>query len=243
MASPTDLKETQRKELELWKKWKDNGQKPEDLKPLMQSFRPVIRTQANLLANRADLPPAAVHAEFQKQFVKAVQTYDPSKGTQLGSWVHTNLKRGKAQRWVSTYQDPLRVQENRYYKTGIWDNAFANLKDQLGREPTTREMSEELGWSESEAGRMESEKRKTFFGGSEGFDPVSVVPSKESDALKMVRYTLTPDELQVFDHLGGYYGKPQLRPGEIAKKFGYSPSKVSRIKNSITKKLEEYLEE
>jgi DNA-directed RNA polymerase specialized sigma subunit len=243
MADAPDLRETQRKELDLWKKWKDNGQKPEDLKPLMQSFKPVIRKQANAWASRADLPPQAVHAAFQKQFVQALQTYDPDKGAKLGSWVTTNLHHGKAQRWISTYQDPLRVQENRYYKMGMWDNAFANLKDQLGREPSTREIAEHLGWSESETGRMEAEKRKTVFGSSSGFDPTAVTPSKESDALKMVRYNLNPQELQVFDYLGGYYGKPQLRPGEIAKKLNLNPSKVTRIKNAISKKLGEYLEE
>lgn len=243
MAGKSDLRKTQIKELDLWKKWKENGENPEDLKPLLHSFRPLIRKHANFWANRADLPPQSVHVAFQKQFVSALQTYDPNKGAKLGSWVTTNLSKGKAQRWVSTYQDPLRVQENRYYKTGIWDNAYATLKDQLDRDPTTREMAEKLGWSESETGRMEAEKRGTVFGVSSGFDPTSVAPSKESEALKLVRYTLTPDELNVFDHLGGYYGKPQLRPGEIAKKFGFSPSKVTRIKNSITKKLEEYLEE
>lgn len=242
MAGPTDLQETQLRELDLWKKWKDNGQNPEDLKPLMQSFRPLIRKNANFWASRADMPPQAVHAAFQKQFVVALQTYDPNKGAKLGSWVTTNLSKGKAQRWISKYQDPIRVQENRYYKTGMWDNAYATLKDQLGRDPTTLEMSEKLGWSEAEVGRMESEKRGLSWMDS-SFDPTAVSPSKESDALKMVRYTLTPDELNVFDHLGGYYGKPQMRPGEIAKKFGFSPSKVTRIKNSITKKLEEYLEE
>ena len=239
-AARHDLEPTKQYEFDLWKKWKENGEKPQDLKPLLQSFKPLIRSRANSWASRADLPPAAVHFEFNKQAVNALKSYNPDKGTALGSWVTTNLR--KAQRWVSQYQDPTRFQENRYYKTGAWDNAVATLDDQLGREPTTREIAEHLGWSEAEAGRMESEKRKTLFStGFEGYDPTSIMPSRDAEKLRLIRYELLdPDMLQVFDYTVGTNGKPQLRPGEIAKKLNMSPSKVTRIRKAIAKKLGEY---
>lgn len=234
-----DLSATKKFEFDQWQKWNEGGQKPDDLRPLLKSFKPLIRSRANSWARRADLPPEAVHAEFNKQFVNALRTYNPEKGTQLGSWVTTNLQ--KAQRWVTQYQDPMRVQENRYYKMGAWDNAFANLDEQLNREPTTREMAELLGWSEAEAGRMESEKRKTLYSsGFEGYDPTTIMPSRESEKLRLIRYELTGTDLNVFDYTIGTHGKPQLRPGEIAKKLKISPSKVSRVRSSIAKRLEDY---
>jgi len=237
-----DLAEIQRQELNMWKTWKDGGEKPEDLRPLLQSFKPYIRSKANSWSKRADMPPEAVHMEFTNQAVNAFKTYNPEKGTQLGSWVTTNLQ--KAQRWVSTYQDPTRVQETRYYKMGQWDNVFANLDDQLGREPTTREMAEALGWSEAEAGRMEAEKRKSLYTSKfEGYDPTSIMPSREAEVLKLVRYELGPQELQVYDYTLGTNGKPQLRPGEIAKELNMNPSKVTRIRNTITGKIDDYLKE
>jgi hypothetical protein len=234
---PKDLSSTKAVEFDLWKKWKENNEHPDYLKPLLHSLRPVIRGQANSWASRADLPPAAVHAEFTRQAVNAFKTYNPNKGAALGSWVRTNLR--KAQRWVSQYQDPMRIQENRYYKTGEWDNALATLDEQLGREPTTREMAEQLGWSEAEAGRMEAEKRKSSF--NTGFDdPTTLIPSREAEKLRLIRFELSPEELQVFDYTIGANGKPMLRPGEIAKKLGLNPSKVTRIRNSINKKLSGY---
>ena len=239
IAARKDLAATKKFEFEQWKKWRDGGQKPEDLQPLLKSAKPLIRHKSNSWASRADLPPAAVHAEFNKQFVNALKTYNPEKGTQLSSWVTTNLQ--KAQRWVSQYQDPTRIQENRYYKAGEWDNALATLDDTLGREPNTREMAEFLGWSEAEAGRMESEKRKSLYSsGFEGYDPTSIMPSRESEKLRLIRYDLSPEELQVFDYTVGSNGKQQMRPGEIAKKLKMSPSKVTRIRNSIAKKLDGY---
>jgi DNA-directed RNA polymerase specialized sigma subunit len=234
-----DLAETKQQEMQMWQQWKMQGEKPNDLRPLLKSFKPLIRSRANHWANRAELPPESVHAEFNRQFVNALRTYDPTKGAQLGSWVTTSLQ--KAQRWVSQHQDPTRVQEHRYYKMGEWDNALATLDDQLGREPTTREMSEYLGWSEAEAGRMESEKRKSLYSsGFGGFDPTVIMPSREAEKLKLVRYELSPEELQVYDYTVGTYGKPQLRPGEIAKELKISPSKVTRIRNAIVAKLSQY---
>lgn len=237
-AAARDLSETKKHEIELWQTWKDGGEKPDDLRPLLKSFKPLIRSRANFWANRVELPPAAVHFEFNRQFVDALKSYDPNKGTQLGSWVTTRLQ--KAQRWVAQRQDPIRTQERRYYKVGEWENAYATLDDQLGREPTTREMAEHLGWSEAEAGRMESEKRKSLYASGFGFDPTSITPSREAEKLKLVRFELSPEELQVFDYTVGTYGKPQLKPGEIAKTLNLSPSKVTRIKNAIAAKLEKY---
>lgn len=239
-ASKKDLTETKRQDIELWKKWKEGGQAPNDLRPLLKNFRGLIRSKSNRWAQNTDLPAAAVHAEFNKQFVNALRTYDPNKGTKLGSWVTTNLK--KAQRWASTYQNPARVQETRYYKIGEFDNTVAQLDEQLGREPTNLELAEALKWSEEEVTRMQKEKRPTLYSSAfEGYDPTTIVPSRESEVLRLIRFELSPEELLVYEYTGGYGGKPKLRPGQIAKKLNMSPSKITRIRNSIANKMKKYL--
>ena len=235
-----DLAEIQQKELELWEQWKNNGERPDDLRPLLQSYKPVIRYRANQWSSRADLPPEAVHAEFQKSALDAFRTYDPNRGTKLST--HVNNKFKQAYRWVQQHQDPVRMQERRYYQAGAYDNAMAQLDDVLGREPTTREVAEHLGWDEAEVGRMQKEKQTVHFssGYEGGYDPTSIMPSRDAEKLKLVRYELNPEELQVYDYTLGTYGKPQLRPGEIAKKLGMSPSKVTRIRQAIAGKLEDF---
>jgi hypothetical protein len=237
-AARKDLEPAKKLDLELWDKWKTGGEKPEDLRPLLQNLKPVIRKVESFWASRANLPPAAVHFEFNKHAVNALRSYNPDKNTALGSWVQTNIK--KAYRWIAQYQDSTRMQENRYYKTGAWDNALATLDDQLGREPTTREMAEHLGWSEVEAGKMEMEKTKKGFSTGFDYDQLTIMPSRDSEKLRLIRYELGPEELQVFDYTVGANGKQQLRPGEIAKKLSMSPSKVTRIRGVIAKKLGEY---
>jgi hypothetical protein len=227
-------------DFQLWQQWKRGGQKPNDLRPLLSNFRGMIRGKANFWASRADMPPEAVHSEFTRQFVSALKTYNPDKGSALGTWVTNRLK--KAQRWVTEHQDPTRTQETRYYQMGRWDNAFATLSDQFNREPTTREMAEHLGWSEPEAGRMEKEKRKALYSSRfEGYDPTNIMPSAAGERLKLARYELhDPTELAVYDHTIGAFGKEQLRPNQIAKKLRISPSKVTRIRQKIAGILEEY---
>jgi hypothetical protein len=234
-----DLSSTKKDELDMWHDWKKSGEHPDKLKPLLKSFKPLIRSSANRWTG-VELPPSAVHAEFQKQAVNAFRTYDPKKGTALGSWVTTSMR--KAQRWVTTYQNPGRIQEKRLYRIGEFNNAVASLDDQLGREPTSMELSQHLGWSEPEVGRMQSEIRRALpMSGFEGFDPTSIAPSREAEVFKLVRYDLTPEELNVYDYTTGFGGKPMLKPGEISRQLKYSPSKVSRIRNSITDKIKKHL--
>lgn len=235
-----DLTGVKQLDVELYDTWKNGGKKPDDLRPLLQNFRGLIRSRANSWSRRADLPPAFVHAEFNKQFVSALDTYNPDKGAALGTWVTTRLK--KAQRNITKFQDPLRIQENRYYQLGNWDNAMATLEDSLDREPSTREMAEFLGWSEAEAGRMEKEKRKSLYtSGFEAGDPTSFMPSREAEVLRLIRYELSEEELVVHDYTRGLNGKPKLRPSQIAKKMKTSASRITRIRQSISRKIEEHM--
>lgn len=239
-ARRKDRSALRQRDLQLWQQWKDGGEKPDQLRPLLHSLRGTIRSQANRWAGRVDIPPAAVHAEFNKQALNALRTFNPNKGANVSSWVTTNLK--KAQRWITANQNPTRVLEGRVYKIGMFDNALVNLDDQLGREPTTQELAEHLKWSEAEVGRMQSEKRRALYtGGSDtGYDPTVIMPSRESEILNLIRPELSPEELLVYEYKTGYGGKPQLKSGQIAKKLGISASKVTRITQAIGRKMEKY---
>jgi len=239
-AEPIDLGQVKQRELELWKNWNAGGQKPEDLRPLLRSFKPLIRKQANqwVSTGDVDIPPEAVYAEFNKQFVKALQTYDPDKG-QLGSWVTGNLR--KAKRWMATYRHPARMGESRFYMTGQYDRAKAYLNDQLGREPSTIEIADYMQQPVAEIGRLEMEKRKSLPSGGWEFDPTTISPSKEAEALRLAMYEMTPQEQLVAEYTLGMNGKPTLKAGEIAVKLGVSASKVSHIRAAITDKLSKYM--
>lgn len=239
-AGGQDKDKLKARDLELWHQWNNNGQKPEDLKPLFTQFRPTIRNQVKQWSNRVEVPPVAIQAEFNKQFVKALQTYDPGFGRPLNNWVTDVLRKGN--RWVGTYQNIARIPETRSHGTvREFKTAKAQLDTELGREPTHIEIAEHLGWSPKQAETLDRELRKAHV--AEGFeiDPVDVMPSVEKEALHNVFYELTPEEQLVYDYTIGAHGKPELRPMQIAQQLGYSGSKVSRLRNSITAKLKKHL--
>jgi DNA-directed RNA polymerase specialized sigma subunit len=238
----TAFPERRQKDIELWKAWKESGEDPNLFRPLLQQFRGLIRNKADRWARNIDLPPAVVHAEFNNQFLNAARTYDPNKGAALGTWVTQRLL--KANRYLTTYQNPARIVETRTgHQKGLYDNAVSTLEDQFGREASTREISEYLGWAPAEVGRMQAESRKALYssGYSSGFDPAVNMPSRETEVLRLIKPQLDSEELLVYEHLIGDAGKAKLRPGEIAKKFGWNASKVTRIKNSIAEKVKRYM--
>lgn len=237
MIEELDKEATERgqQDLELWKQWKENGEKPNELRPLLNNFRGMIRSQANRFSGNVELPPAAINAEFTKQAVNAFRTYDPNRGAQLGTWVRTNLQKG--QRWVSTYQNTARIGEHRHYKVGQYQNAFATLDDQLGRPPTSQELSEHLGWSDKEVSKMGTEIRHSHIESAYQGDPTTILPSRESEIIKLVKFDLTPEEKLVYEYTLGEGGKPQLKPGEIARTLNMSPAKVTRVRDGIYQKM------
>lgn len=234
--SKSDLRQ---QDLQLWRQWKDNGEKPEDLRPLLTNFRGIIRGQSNRWANNVEVPPAVVHAEFNKQAINAFRRYDPNKGTQLNTWVHNNLI--KAQRFVTSIQNTARISEKRVYKIGEYQRAASSLDDMFGRPPTTEEMADHLGWSAKEVMQVSTDNRKDLIESAFEGDPTTIMPSRTSEVLRLVYCDLTPEEQLVYEYTLGAGGKPQLTPGKIAKKLGMSSSKVTRVRDKIYKKTQEFM--
>lgn len=233
---------------ELYTKWKDGGQKPDDLRPLLRQFRPLIRKWSNKYAGPTrdvEMPPAAIHAEFDRWFLHALDRYDPNKGAALGTWVEHNLRKG--QRWVMNHRNLARIVEARTYKDiGAFKNATAVLDDQYGRPPNTQEVAAYLGWSEKHTALVQSEIHPTlsasYWDRAEGsVDPTFIMPSRHSEVLTNIQYQLSPEELSVYEHLLGRNGKPKLKQNQIASKMGFSQSKVSRLKKSIGNKMKGYM--
>ena len=235
------------KDMELFHQWKNNGQKPEDFKPLLHNFRGLIRQYANKYAGMTrdvDTPPAAIHAEYDKWFLHAVDTYDPSKGP-LGPWIKNNLRKG--QRWTMNHRNLARIQEKRaYHDVGAYNNAKSVLDDQLGRPPSTQEIAEHLNWPEKKVSLLQSEVHKTYVSsgweGGEGYqDPTALMPSRHAEVLDNIYFQLSDQEKNVYDYMLGRNGRPQLNATQISQQLRISPSTVTRIKQAIAEKIKGYI--
>ena len=236
-----ELRSRQAKELALWQTWKDGGQKPKDLRPLLKSFAPLIRMKTNVYKGKVKLiPDSAIETEFQLRFVDALRSYNPSKGS-LGTYVYRYLD--KAKRFIVENQNIGRIPENRVYKIRQYTAARDELAEDLGTEPTVKQVAKKLKWDEAEAERMDSELRGDLV--SQGFeeDPYSVTPSKSEEVLRLFKFELSGKEREVYEYLTGY-GKPHITStGEIAKRVKLEDYQVSRIKQSLQKRLQRHLNE
>jgi len=236
-----NLDDKKSRELAMWNNWKANGERPEDLRPLLKSFRPMIRSKVNVYKGKVKMiPDSAIESEFQLRFVDALRSYDPSKGS-LGTYVFRYLD--KAKRFIVENQNIGRIPENRVYKIKLFTTARDELTEDLGRTPLTKEISERLGWSMAETGRMEAELRNDLL--SQGFeeDPYALTPSKSEEVLRLFKYELTGNEREVYEYLTGH-GKPQTSStGTIARAMKIPDYQVSRLKNTIKKKLQRHLTE
>ena len=236
-----ELKQAKKdKELEMWRKWKSGGKKKEDLEPLIKSFTPMIKSKVNVYSQKVRIPPSAIELTFQIEFVNALNSYDPSKGAALGTYVYRYLDKGK--RWIAENQNIGRIPENRIYKIGEYNKQKEELMEELGREPTDKEMASNLEWDEAEVERMRSEQRTDLV--TQGFeeDPFALVPSKTEEVLRLFKYELVGEQREVYEYLTGY-GKPKMTStGDIAREMGLKDYQVSRVKSQIEKKLKHYLD-
>lgn len=236
-----DLADKKSREIELWRAWKNGGETPQALKPLLRSFRPMIQAKVNVYKGKLRMvPDSTIEAEFYLRFVDALRSYDPSKGA-LGTYVYRYLD--KAKRFIVENQNIGRIPENRAYKIKSFTSARDELAEELGRQATEDELAKKLGWDRAEVDRMESELRNDLV--AQGFedDPYSFTPSKSEETLRLFKYELAGEERDVYEYLTGF-GKPQTTStGDIAQKMGIPDYKVSRIKQTIQGKLKRYINE
>jgi DNA-directed RNA polymerase specialized sigma subunit len=139
---PFNYVEARKKDQELFESWKKTGSK-KDLGKLMESLSPVIHSEVNRVSG--SLPPAALAAEAKNWTIKAIQSYDPTKGTTISTHIMNYLP--KIRRMNYKFQNAVRLPENMQLQFHEYNHGVTMLTDRLNREPTDEEVSKHLGWS------------------------------------------------------------------------------------------------
>lgn len=227
------LKDTQKKETALWHTWHKNDRKPEHLKPLMDSLKPILKMEANKWRG-VEIPPSTINAEIRKHAFNAIKGYNPDRGVQLGTWVTNNLK--KAGRFIRQNQNLGRIPEAQIGRIRQFKQAKETLLNQHGFEPDTKTLADHLGWPHKRVQQLHKELSRDDKPVSGWLsDPADVMTPKELEAIRILQYDnrMSTEERSVYEFTFGLNGRPKLAPGEIAKRANLHPSKVSRIRNRI----------
>lgn len=230
--------ERRKSELQLWQQWKESGEDPEHMEPLLQSLQPLVNRRLGQFRG-VPIQKEVLRAEANRKVISGLRGYDPTRA-QMHTHLTNQLK--GMQRFVQQHQNLARIVESRANKVGDYQRAVATLSERLGREPTAHEVSDYTKWSVKDVMRMEGDVRDDLLASGAAEDPFIEETPRAREVLKLIPYELTPMEMQVFEYATGYGGKPKITStGAIARRLGWSDSKVSQVKNSIAKKVKQYL--
>lgn len=230
-------------ELEIFKKYRQTGDK-RYFQQLYGSMKPIIYHAAKKAAYGSNLPESAHKIYAAQAFMDSLRTYDPNKGSALGTHVY-NAVQHKVKRLNYMYQNLGSMPEPRAQKVGVFQNEIENLKAELNRMPTNEEIAKRMSIPVSEVVNMHREISRDLSLG-EGTEEVGFAEtSREEEALHHLYFDLTPEEKTVYDFVMGQHGKPQLVKSNkkidfdaIGRNMGVSASKVRNVLSSIKKKLE-----
>lgn len=227
-------------ELHLWRQWKESNEDPQYLEPLMRSLKPTIEYRVNKFAP-ANVYKPALRAKAHNLTIQALRKFDPTR-SQINTHVTTNLK--SLNRWTGQHQNVSRITEERIAIIGKYKSSRDRLTEELGAAPTPRQIADDLGVPERTIKKLELEDRpdliaSTFEGDAFADDLEAATLDKE--IMDLIEFDLSPDELRLWNYLYGLNGYPQVvKGGALARKLGWSQSKVSQTRKKVYKKIEYY---
>jgi DNA-directed RNA polymerase specialized sigma subunit len=233
------------KELELWKRWKSGGERPEHLQPLLKLYDPVI-SQKMRMWKAPTVPESAFKAELQTQLIKALKIYDPKFGAAINTHVESRL--GKAKRYNNRYQNIMYIPEGQSGKIGKLNTAKEKLTEELGREPTYDELADHVGMHPKRVKTILEAVKKTVpmgrsageesydYGAGEGVTAHDFEDQQIAIAQNILP-TLFPNKPEMHDLFHYTFGTnsyPKIRSTSVlAKKMGKSHSQISRMKTHM----------
>lgn len=230
-------------EMSIFEKWRKTGEK-QHFQELYGSMKNLIHDAARKASFGSNIPESAHRIWAAQNFMDALRTYKPTAGASLQTHVYGSVHQ-KAKRLNYLYQNLGSMPEPRAQIVGLYQNEFQNLKDSLGREPSTAEVADRMGVSLNQVANIQKELKKDLAMG-EGTEEVSFAEgSRDEELLTYLYYDLGNEEKVVYEYMFGKFGKPRMIKANgkidfegIGRKMGVSSSKVRTIYAGIRSKAE-----
>lgn len=204
---------------------------------LLKHMEPAIRAGVRTYA--ADSGPTG-YGRAKAIVMKSLGSYDPTRAG-LKTFVGQQLQ--SLQRFRAGQVNPIKIPERMLLMSNTLRKAESTLSDELGRAPSTSELSDHTGLPPTTIASIRKLKVALPEGGfSESYDEDSaygsdpaVRPIVQDDApwARMVYHSVGDRDRFILEHTLGLFGQPVLSNQAIAKKQGISPAAVSQRKAKL----------
>ena len=215
-----------KRDLDLYHAWKGSGDK-KALGALIHSLHPIIYSEVRRVSGT--LPEAAISAEAKKWAVRALQTFDPSKGVAVSTHVMNYLP--KVRRLNYKFQNSARLPENLHLLFTEFKNASSHLENTLNREPTDEELAKHLGWSKPQVIKYKGSLYEDLI---------------ESGTQRPIETTQFNSNKFLLDHLMDQLdeqekllllNKGEMSAADLAKKLGVNISRLNYLSAKLRDKI------
>jgi DNA-directed RNA polymerase specialized sigma subunit len=220
------------RDLELWNVW-NKSKSSIDLQNLINQLDPLIQAEVNRRAGTLARPLLVTQAQVLA--AKAIKNFDPSKNVKLSTHVTNQLQ--KLSRVNYAHQNAARIPEHTMLQFHSFNLAKEDLKEDLGRDPTSQEMADQLKWSPKKV-----EQFQTQFGRAELLESIDspsgmFVAATHDPRIDYAYYGMSPRQQKIFEYTTGYLGSEQLSNTQIIKKLGITQGILSYEKTKIREML------
>jgi len=211
---------------------------PERLSTIVSALEPTINSEVY----RYTGPKPLLRSKAKSLSVKAIKSFDPTRGANLRSWVVTQLQP------LSRYGQKLRpvhASEAAIRQAAELDRVQRELTDEMEREPTVEELSDHIGISPKRIKKLRESIKPSLTEGAltESTDeqvgalPGVIEPDRLNLAEEVIYESLTQRDRQIYDWKAGRHGKAQLPNHVIAKRLGVTPALVSQRSSQIAQQI------
>jgi len=214
--------------------------------PLYQSYKPLMIRAASVNMINSPIPKSAHIAYASQSFLDSVRTHDPKKGPFATHMYSTVREKGK--RLNYKYQNIGYIPEERITKYGLFNKTIDLMKEELGREPTTHELADEMKWSPKQVETLQREIRKDLILNEDHSESDPFTRSNRATLMfHDLSYNLPKEHALVLEHATGFNGRKALtKPSggpdikAISSATGLNSQKIRNALRNITRKTREY---
>lgn len=184
--------------------------------------------------------------------LKAIKMFEPSKGYKFSTyatwWIDSKIKRAVIGSDFIRYPNKFGLMVRKFFAVKI------RMESELGREPSIKELSKELGWKTSVIENILSNKKETvsynvLVGENETTELIEFLPSTDDiegecidkiladDILNFLKDDLTPRDYDVISLRFGLDGSSPKTLDEIGKKYELTRERIRQIEEKALKQI------